>query len=30
VHVCTDIRTMTKLPFPADVRASLEKHVFAG
>ena len=29
VHVCTDIRTMTKLPFPADVRASLEKHVVA-
>jgi 4-hydroxybenzoyl-CoA thioesterase len=27
VHVCTDIRTMTKLAFPADVRASLEKHL---
>lgn len=27
VHVCTDISTMTKLAFPADVRAALEKHV---
>ncbi|MEO8800844.1 MAG: thioesterase family protein [Polyangiaceae bacterium] len=27
VHVCTDLRAMTKLPFPADVRASLEKHL---
>ena len=30
VHVCTDISNMTKLPFPTDVRASLEKHVVAG
>jgi 4-hydroxybenzoyl-CoA thioesterase len=27
VHVCSDLRAMTKLPFPADVRAALEKHV---
>ncbi|MDB5216035.1 MAG: 4-hydroxybenzoyl-CoA thioesterase family active site protein [Myxococcaceae bacterium] len=29
VHVCTDLVTMTKLPFPADVRAALAKHVVA-
>jgi 4-hydroxybenzoyl-CoA thioesterase len=27
VHVCTDLRTMTKVPLPADVRAALEKHL---
>jgi 4-hydroxybenzoyl-CoA thioesterase len=27
VHVCTDLVTMTKLPFPADVRAALVSHV---
>jgi 4-hydroxybenzoyl-CoA thioesterase len=29
VHVCSDLRTMTKLPFPPDVRAALEKHLGA-
>jgi 4-hydroxybenzoyl-CoA thioesterase len=27
VHVCTDITTMRKLPFPADVRAALAAHL---
>lgn len=27
VHVCTDLKSMTKLPFPPDVRAALAKHV---
>jgi 4-hydroxybenzoyl-CoA thioesterase len=27
VHVCTSLATMTKLAFPADVRAALEKHL---
>ena len=27
VHVCTSLSTLTKLAFPADVRAALEKHV---
>jgi 4-hydroxybenzoyl-CoA thioesterase len=26
VHVCTELTTMTKLPFPPDIRAALEKH----
>jgi 4-hydroxybenzoyl-CoA thioesterase len=26
VHVCTELRSMTKLPFPADLRAVLERH----
>lgn len=26
VHVCMDLTTMKKLPFPPDVRAALEKH----
>lgn len=29
VHVCTDLSTMTKLPFPADIKAALTKHVAA-
>jgi 4-hydroxybenzoyl-CoA thioesterase len=29
VHVCSDLSTMTKLPFPPDVRAALERHVGA-
>jgi 4-hydroxybenzoyl-CoA thioesterase len=27
VHVCSDLVTLTKLAFPADVRAALERHV---
>lgn len=27
VHVCSDLTTMTKLPFPPDVRAALERHL---
>ena len=27
VHVCTDLKTLTKLPFPADIRAALSKHI---
>ena len=30
VHVCTSLATMTKLPFPPDVRAALEKHLTPG
>ena len=26
VHVCADLATMTKLPFPPDVRTALERH----
>ena len=26
VHVCADLATMTKLPFPPDVRTALEHH----
>jgi len=29
VHVCTTLATLTKLPFPADLRAALEGHVVA-
>lgn len=29
VHVCTDLATMTKLPFPADIKAALAKHLLA-
>jgi len=27
VHVCTTLATMTKLPFPADIREVLERHL---
>ena len=27
VHVCTSLATMTKLPLPADIRATLEAHL---
>lgn len=27
VHVCTSLATMTKLPFPDDIRAALTRHV---
>lgn len=27
VHVCTNLVTMTKLPYPEDVRAALEAHL---
>ena len=30
VHVCTTLATLTKLPFPADIREVLEKHVTKG